>query len=157
MVLVRAHAERIVVLLGDEVVADHARQFRRYQIVYDPWHYLPVLMRKPGALRNGAPFKAWDLPPGLAQVRAKLRQHADGDQQFVKVLGAVLDHGVGAVDAACTEALEAGIASGDVILTVQRIASPELLPGVDLLPHVICSPAVCDGGCGDEAGEHGDA
>ena len=57
MVLVRSHAERIVVLLGDEAVADHPRDFRRYQIIYDPWHYLPVLVRKPGALRNGAPFK----------------------------------------------------------------------------------------------------
>jgi len=106
------------VLLGDEGVADHPRDFRRYQIIYDPWHYLPVLVRKPGALRNGAPFKDWALPPALAQVRAKLKQHADGDQQFVKVLGAVLAHGLSAVEAACAEALAAGIASGDVILTV---------------------------------------
>jgi transposase len=118
MVLVRSHAERIVVLLGDERVADHPRDFRRYQIIYDPWHYLPVLVRKPGALRNGAPFKDWALPPALAQVRAKLKQHADGDQQFVKVLGAVLAHGLSAVETACAEALAAGIASGDVILTV---------------------------------------
>jgi hypothetical protein len=80
MVLVRSHAERIVVLLGDEVVADHPRQFRRDQIIYDPWHYLPVLMKKPGALRNGAPFKDWALPPALTQVRVKLKQHADGDR-----------------------------------------------------------------------------
>ena len=131
MVLVRSHAERIVVLLDEEVVADHPRQFRRYQVIYDPWHYLPVLMRKPGALRNGAPFKDWDLPSALAQVRAKLKQHADGDQQFVKVLGAVLDHGVAAVDAACAEALEAGIASGDVILTVlARRRQPEMPPSI---------------------------
>ena len=26
------------------------------QVVYDPWHNMPVLMLKPGALRNGAPF-----------------------------------------------------------------------------------------------------
>ena len=32
----------------------------------DPWHYLPVLARKPGALRNGDPFRNWDLPPALA-------------------------------------------------------------------------------------------
>ena len=118
MVLVRSHAARIVVLLGDEVVADHPRDFRRYQIIYDPWHYLPVLVRKPGALRNGAPFKDWALPPALAQVRAKLKQHADGDQQFVKVLAAVLAHGLSAVEDACVEALAAGLASGDVILTV---------------------------------------
>jgi len=128
---VRSHAERIVVLLGDEIVADHPRQFRHDQIIYDPWHYLPVLMKKPGALRNGAPFKDWALPPALNQVRAKLKSHADGDRQFVKVLGAVLDHGLGAVDAACAEALEAGIASGDVILTVlARRCQPVMPPSI---------------------------
>ena len=118
MVLVRSHAERIRVLLDDEVVADHPRSFRRDQVVYDPWHYLPVLMKKPGALRNGAPFKDWDLPPALSQVRIKLKAHADGDRQFVTVLAAVLDHGLDAVEAACTEALMAGLASAAVILTV---------------------------------------
>ena len=131
MVLVRSYAERIVVLLEAEVVADHARVFRRDQIIYDPWHYLPILMKKPGALRNGAPFKDWNLPPALTQVRAKLKNHADGDRQFVKVLGAVLDHGMGAVEAACAEALEAGIASGDVILTVlARRRQPTAPPSI---------------------------
>jgi len=131
MVLVRSHAERIVVLLGDEAVADHPRNFRRDQIIYDPWHYLPVLMKKPGALRNGAPFKDWALPPALTQVRAKLKQHADGDRQFVKVLGAVLDHGLAAVESACAEALEAGLASGDVILTVlARRRQPTTPPSI---------------------------
>jgi len=118
MVLVRSHAERIVVLFNNEVVASHPRHFRRDQIIYDPWHYLPVLVKKPGVLRNGAPFKDWNLPPELARVWTKLKSHADGDRQFVKALGAVLDHGLDAVEAACAEALEAGIASGDVILTV---------------------------------------
>jgi hypothetical protein len=89
-----------------------------YSLSSESHHYLPVLMKKPGALRNGAPFKDWALPPALTQVRAKLKQHVDGDRQFVKVLGALLDHDLAAVEAACAEALEAGIASGDVILTV---------------------------------------
>jgi hypothetical protein len=83
MVLVRSHAERIVVLLGDEVVADHPRQFSRDQIVYNAWHYFPILLRKPGALRNGAPFKDWELPAGLAEVRRKLQGHADGDRRAI--------------------------------------------------------------------------
>jgi len=147
MVLVRSHAERIVVLLGDEVIADHPRQFRRDQIIYDPWHYLPVLMKKPGALRNGAPFKDWALPSALTQVRAKLKQHADGDRQFVKVLGAVLDHGLAAVEAACAEALGAGIASGDVILTVlarrQQPTAPPSITTPDALRLKIEPAADC--------------
>jgi Mu transposase, C-terminal domain len=131
MVLVRSHAERIVVLYNDAVVAEHPRHFRRDQVIYDPWHYLPVLMKKPGALRNGAPFKDWDLPPALDQVRAKLKSHPDGDRQFVKVLGAVPDHGLGAVEAACAEALAAGIASGDVILAVlARQRQPPAPPSI---------------------------
>ena len=59
-------------------------------------------MKKPGALRNGAPFKDWDLPSALTQVRAKLKPQADADRQFVKVLGAVLEYGLAAVEAAST-------------------------------------------------------
>jgi hypothetical protein len=137
MVLVRSHAERIVVLLDDEVVADHARSFKRDQIIYDPWHYLPVLVKKPGALRNGAPFKDWDLPPALAQVRQWLKHHPDSDRQFVKVLGRVLDHGLDAVEAACAEALAAGIANGDVILTVlARQRQPPPVPSI-ITPHAL--------------------
>ena len=131
MVLVRSHAERIVVIYNDESVADHPRHFRRDQTVYDAWHYLAVLLKKPGALRNGAPFKNWDLPPGLAQVRGLLAQHVDGDRQFVKVLGALLDHGLAAVESACAEALEAGLAAGDVILTIRaRQRQPPLPPSI---------------------------
>src|SRR6476469_1233788 len=147
MVLVRSHAERIVVLFGDQVVAEHPRQFRRDQIIYDPWHYLPALLKKPGALRNGAPFTDWALPFALTQVRAKLKQHADGDRQFVKVLGAVLNHGLAAVEAACAEALEAGIASGDVILTVlarrRQPATPPSITTPDALRLKIEPTADC--------------
>jgi hypothetical protein len=137
MLLVRSHAKRIVVLLGDEVVADHVRQFRRNQVIYNPWHYLPVLARKPGALRNGAPFKDWTLPGALAQVRLKLRQHADGDQQFVKILSSVLDHSLSAVESACAEALEAGIASGDVILTVLACRQQPQTPPSIITPDAL--------------------
>ena len=40
--------------------------------VFDPWHYVPVLARKPGALRNGAPFKDWLLPSAMERIRRKL-------------------------------------------------------------------------------------
>jgi len=131
MVLVRTHAERICVWLDDELVADHPRSFRREQVIYDPWHYLPVLVRKPGALRNGTPFQNWDLPPGLTQARKNLDRHPDADRQFVKILGAVLDHGIEAVEAACVEALSAGIAHSDVILsTLARQQQPPEAPSI---------------------------
>lgn len=50
------------------MVAEHPRSFGRGETIYDPWHYVPVLARKPGALRNGAPFKDWVLPGAMDRV-----------------------------------------------------------------------------------------
>ena len=117
-VQVRAYADRIVVRCGDEVVAEHRRFFGRDRMILDPWHYLPVLAKKPGALRNGAPFQDWELPPALARLRRKLGSGDEADRRFVRVLSAVLIDGLEAVEAAIREALEAGAASDDVILNI---------------------------------------
>ena len=64
---------------------------------------MPVLARKPGALRNGAPFKDWLLPASLERVRRKLKGCDDGDRQMVAILSAVLSDGLAAVEAACAK------------------------------------------------------
>ena len=115
---IRAYAERVVIRQDGEVVGDHARRFGRNQTLYDPWHYVPVLARKPGALRNGAPFKHWVLPCALERVRRKLATADDGDRQMVDVLTAVVTDGLAAVEAACAEALGQGVHSSDVILNI---------------------------------------
>ncbi len=96
---VRAYAERIEIRQDGRVVAEHPRAFGRGQTVFDPWHYVPVLARKPGALRNGAPFKDW-VPAALERIRRKLAGSADGDRQMVEILTAVLGDGLSAVEAA---------------------------------------------------------
>ena len=115
---VRAYADRIELRQDGRVVGEHARAFGRGGTVYNPWHYVPVLARKPGALRNGAPFKHWVLPTAIERVRRKLRAVPDGDRQIVEILGAVLSDGLPAVEAACAEALSEGVHSADVILNI---------------------------------------
>jgi transposase len=117
-VQIRAYADRVVVLCDGEVVADHPRGFGRDHTIYDPWHYLPVLARKPGALRNGAPFQDWSLPPALTRLRKRLGNGDEADRRFVRVLASVLDDGLDAVDDAVREALDAGVASDEVILNI---------------------------------------
>lgn len=56
---IRAYADRIELRQDGRLVGEHRRAFGRDQTIFDPWHYVPVLARKPGALRNGAPFKDW--------------------------------------------------------------------------------------------------
>ncbi|HEY8212588.1 MAG TPA: IS21 family transposase [Methylocystis sp.] len=123
---IHAYADRIVIRQDGRVVAEHARCFGRGETIYDPWHYVPVLARKPGALRNGAPFKDWVLPGALERVRRKLSGSDDGDRQMVAILAAVLTDGLPAVDGACAEALENGVHSADVILNIlARRRDPE--------------------------------
>jgi hypothetical protein len=123
---IHAYADRIVIRQDGRVVAEHARCFGRGETIYDPWHYVPVLARKPGALRNGAPFKDWVLPGALERVRRKLAGSDDGDRQMVAILPAVLTDGLPALDAACAEALENGVHSADVILNIlARRRDPE--------------------------------
>ncbi len=115
---VHAYADRIVIRQDGRIVAEHPRCYRRGETIYDPWHYVPVLARKPGALRNGAPFKDWVLPAALDRVRHKLAGSNDGDRQMVKILAAVLTDGLPVVEKACVQALSEGVHSADVILNI---------------------------------------
>src|SRR5246500_5216467 len=115
---VQAYADRIVVRQEGRIVAEHPRCFGRGETIYDPWHYVPVLARKPGALRNGAPFKDWVLPAAMERVRRKLTGADDGNRQIVDILNAVLTDGQPGVEAACAEATTHGVHSADVVLNI---------------------------------------
>ncbi len=69
---IRAYAGRIECWQDGKVVGEHVRSFGRGKTIYNPLHYIPVLSRKPGALRNGAPFKEWELPAAMRRVKRKL-------------------------------------------------------------------------------------
>ena len=103
---------------------------------------MPVLARKPGAPRNGAPFKDWVLPAAMERVRRKLAGTDDGDRQMVDILVAVLTDGRSAVEAACAEALAHGVHSADVVLNIlarQRDPGPPITivtPAALTLRHV---------------------
>jgi Mu transposase-like protein len=44
---VHAYADRIVIRQDGRIVGEHRRSFGRGETIYDPWHYVPVLARKP--------------------------------------------------------------------------------------------------------------
>src|SRR6056297_3358850 len=115
---IRAYADRLECWQDGQVVGRHDRAFGRAKTIYDPLHYIPVLARKPGALRNGAPFKDWDLPQALRRVQRKLERQPGGDRQVVDILGAVLTDGLDAVEAACAEALSHNVHSAGVVLNI---------------------------------------
>ena len=117
-VTVRARADKIIIVKDGKQIACHQRSFDREQTIYSPWHYLDVLQRKPGVLRNGAPFQDWPLPKGLVRLQSRLLQLPGGDRKFVDILFAARLHGVDITDKVCRKALRQGIIQSDVILNM---------------------------------------
>jgi len=130
-VTVRVTALRVQVLHQGVVVADHLRQFGRDKTIYDPWHYLAALERKPGALRNGAPFQNWQLPPAMRQIQAQLMVRPGGDGDFVDILRAARQHGLEIAESACQIALQQDTTQAEVVLNlIARQIEPPAVPAV---------------------------
>lgn len=145
-VSVRAYANRIVMVLDGKEVGNHRRHLGRDKVIYDPWHYLPVLERKPGALRDGAPFKQWALPEAMVEVRKILAERIGGDRQFVSVLAVVSRYGLEPVAAACAQVVIDQTINSDVILSILSRSHeepvPEPLPLSAQLPRLTLIPVV---------------
>ena len=129
----RVYAGHIRFYADGQLIADHPRDFGRDRTLCNPLHYLPVLKRKPGALRNGRPFREWRLAPGLQSLRDALEGVKGGDRQLAGVLTAIPQYGEEAVNVACELALEAGLTSKDAILNILCRATEEA-PVCNLVP-----------------------
>jgi hypothetical protein len=138
-VQLRVYADKIIMVKDGVVVGGHRRLFGRDHTLFNPWHYLPALERKPGALRNGAPFKEWHLPGPIGRIGKALRNRFhDWDRQFVSILSAVPVYGIAAVRDACTRALSEKTISKDVVLNIlNRSQDDENEVGIDLPEHLI--------------------
>ena len=134
---VRATATRIQVVKDGVIVADHQRQFDRDKTIYDPWHYLDVLKHKPGALRDGAPFKDWKLPGSLLQIQKRLASRPKGDREFVEILNAAKTHGLEITARACQQALTDRTVRGEVVLNIiARELDPPAIDPVSTPEHL---------------------
>ena len=118
MVAVHQYADHIAIVCDNTVAASHARLLDCDQISYDWQHYIPVIEKKPGALRNGAPFA--ELPAPLLQLQAALRrrERQQADRIMAKVLSLVPTHGLEAVLVAVELVLESGVPSAEHVSNV---------------------------------------
>jgi len=136
-VSVRVYPERIVVAAEGQILCEHPRIIERShhmpgRTVYDWRHYLAVIQRKPGALRNGAPFA--ELPEAFRHLQAHLLKRPGGEREMVDILALVLQHDEQAVLAAVELALEDGAPAKTHILNVlHRLidGKPASTPPVD--------------------------
>jgi transposase len=115
-VSVRLYSTQVAIVANDEVVACHHRLPAKHQVSFDWQHYIPLISRKPGALRNGAPFT--EMPTALLRLKQGLLRRNGGDKVMAQVLATVPVAGLDAVLVAVELVLESGVISIEHILNV---------------------------------------
>ena len=112
----KSYADKVVFISNGKEVGTHERKFTRGQTYYNYRHYLSILAKKPGALRNGAPFIDMELPDELNQVRQNLEQSSTGARDFAHILSYIPMESMESVVSACSYAISIKAISKDVIL-----------------------------------------
>ena len=138
-VSLRVYPDRVVVAAEGMVICEHRRIVDRShdqpgKTVYDWRHYLAVVQRKPGALRNGAPFA--ELPEAFRTLQQHLLKKPGGDREMVDILALVLQHDEDAVLLAVEMALETGVPTKTHVLNLLH----RLVDGKSITPPTIDAP-----------------
>lgn len=120
-VSLRVYPDRFLVVAEGGVVCEHLRIIDRShdspgRTVYDWRHYLAVVQRKPGALRNGVPFL--ELPDVFLRLQRHLLRIPGGDREMVEILALILHHDEETVLTAVAMALDAGVPTKTHILNL---------------------------------------
>ena len=140
-VSLRVYADRLVVAAEGKLICEHPRVIERRhdtlgQTIFDWRHYLAVLQRKPGALRNGAPFA--ELPLAFKRLQAELLKKPGGDREMVDILALVLHHEEQAVLTAVETAMEVGVPTKMYVLNVlHRLVDGKAEPPPVDAPHAL--------------------
>ena len=135
-VSLRIYPDRLVVAAEGNLLCEHGRVFQRnHQVpprtIYDWRHYLAVLQRKPGALRNGAPFA--EFPPAFRHLQEQMLRKPGGDREMVDILALVLQHDEQAVLTAVELALVEGVATKTHVLNLlHRLVDGKVIGGPPL-------------------------
>jgi hypothetical protein len=146
MVSTRLYTGSVVIVADDAVVARHERLSDAGGTRYDWQHYVPLVQRKPGALRNGAPFA--DMPEVLQRLRGGLLRQAGGDRVMAQVLAIATTAGLDAVIVAAELAMESAPPSGrvsveHVINVLARLNAPAPPPSAET-PLQVETPPLAD-------------
>ena len=87
-VTVHGYVDRVELHVASERVAVHERCHESGEFVLDPYHYIPLLEKKPGGIHNARPFKGEPWGEDLAWMRRELeyRYGGEGTKKWVNIL-----------------------------------------------------------------------
>ena len=122
LVTVHAYLFKVIMAYQDRVIAAHVRSYGRGEEVLDPHHYLPVLLRKPGAFARATPILKWPLPAVYEAYHRQLksREGSLGTREYIRILMLLKDHALHEVTAAVEQAAGLGLYDCEAVTTFLR-------------------------------------
>lgn len=102
------------------LVASHRRSYGRHEDHLELDHYLKVLARKPGALRDAKPWRQVKVPACYRRLFEELKGSTQGCREFLDVLTLRRDGDMEAVDRAVDTAVDEALGRRDVIEQILR-------------------------------------
>ena len=123
---VKLYHDRVHIVVGDRVVAEHCRSFRVGDKVIKPLHVLPLLERKSRAVSEATAIQQWQLPEAIGQLRYELRRHTrNPDREWIQVLRLLEEVSERELEEAAAEAIERGSPRLETIRLLLRHGSAQ--------------------------------
>ena len=86
-VVVKGDPDHVKICRLHEVIAEHERCWSREHQIFNPYHYLPLLERKPHSLPFAKPFAGWTLPRCFEILHERMRgEQEHGTREYIGVL-----------------------------------------------------------------------
>lgn len=129
--------DRLEIYHGHMLVATHDRCPEAGGRSLIPWHYVPILARKPGAFHNGEPFREGSFGPIFERLHRELllRYDDDGTRRFIGVLLLHEEYGIDAVIAAVERCVQRRAFSDDAVRAELRFGLEAPSAVISLCDH----------------------
>jgi len=143
-VTVQAFAFQVVISFREKTIAVYQRSYTGDDDQFDPQHYLPVLLQKPGAFDRATPMVNWSLPTVFPRYHMHLKERlgdSNGTKQYIQILMLLKDNPLEEVAEAIKRATGLGVFSFDGVknllyqlrepekrCNILEIRSPEVWP-----------------------------
>ena len=133
-VQVKGLVDHIEIWTCQQCVAIHSRSYGRHQYILDPFHYIPLLEKKPGGIHHGRPFKGEPWGADFACMRRELeyRYEGEGTRKYIDILLLFTRYPIESVRQAVSLCVRRRAFSDEAVQSILDYQPPSLCAALDL-------------------------
>jgi len=133
-VVLKGFVDRVRIYHAGEEVACHTRCYGNQEFVLNPYHYIPMLKRKPGGIHNARPFKGEPWGKAFTEMRRELeyRYGGEGTKKFIRILLLFTEFPIGDVKRAVRACVKRAAFSDEAVQSTLLYAPRQEMGRLDL-------------------------